>query len=301
MEWPRWIYHLVPRAELHAGELAPASLAREGFIHGSFRGEVAESARLYFPAGADVVALPIDPRRVGGVRVELTATPRGPMPHLHGAITADALGSPVELSSIDACPDRVLGTRVAFVAFAGMTLLDLVGVLDPLSRIASMGFDATTTCTVVAADAREAWSQHGATFAVAAVRPPLDAFDVVVVAGGHGTRPLESDPLVAAWLAAYPSNRLLASVCTGALLLGAAGRLRGVPATTHRSALDRLAAYGAVVAEGRVVDASPIVTAGGVTCGLDLGMHMVRRLAGAEAARAIATRMDLVDLPGRPQ
>lgn len=297
MEWPRWIYHLVPRAELPEGDLAPASLAREDFVHGSFRDAVAESARLHFAPGADLVVLPIDPRRAG-VRIELAETPRGPMPHLHGVIPADALGAPLELAALGVAPDRVLGTRVAFVAFAGMTLLDLVGVLDPVSRIASMGFDATTTCTVVAADAPEVWAQHEARLTVAAVRPPLDAFDVVVVAGGLGTRALEDDPAVAAWLAAYPPNRTLASVCTGALLLGAANRLRGVRATTHPSALARLAEHGAIVVEDeRVVDASPIVTAGGVTCGLDLGMHLVRRLAGDEAARAIATQMQLEPAP----
>jgi putative intracellular protease/amidase/uncharacterized protein (DUF952 family) len=303
MEWPRWIYHLVPRADVPRGDLAPASLEREGFVHGSFRDEVAESARLHFPRsgpegspmGSELVAIPIDPRRAG-VRIELATTPRGPMPHLHGVVPADALGAPIELADLASAPDRVLGTRFAFVAFSGMTLLDLVGVLDPVSRIASMGFDPTATCTVIAADTPEVWTHHEARLAVATVRPPLDAFDVVVVAGGHGTRALEHDPEVVAWLTAYPSNRVLASVCTGSLLLGAAGRLRGVPATSHRSALPRLAELGAVITEGRVVDAWPIVTAGGVTCGLDLGMHLVRRLAGDEVAGAIATQMQL---PGR--
>lgn len=307
MDWPRWIYHLIPRADVPRGDLAPASLEREGFVHGSFRDAVVESARLHFPRSGpdhfagplrgtspagDLVALPIDPRRAG-VRIELAKTPRGPMPHLHGVVPADALRAPVELADVGSAPDRVLGTRIAFVAFSGMTLLDLVGVLDPVSRIASMGFDPTTTCTVIAADTPEVWTQHDARLTVAAVRPPLDGFDVVVVAGGHGTRALEHDPEVAAWLAAYPRNRILSSVCTGSLLLGAAGRLRGLPATSHRSALARLAELGAVITAGRVVDAWPIVTAGGVTCGLDLGMYLVRRLAGDEVAGAIATQMQL--------
>lgn len=289
---PRWIYHLVLRSQVPVGDLTPASLETEGFVHGSFRSEVRESARLYFPRGADVVAIPIDPRRAA-VPIERAKTPRGPMPHLFGSIPRDALGAPVELAAIDEAPDLVTGTRFGFVAFGGVTLLDLVGVLDPVSRLASMGFDATTTCEVIAADTPDVWAHHGASFAVARVRPALDAFDVLVVAGGLGTRALERDAAVLAWLATFPRNRVLASVCTGSLLLAAAGLLAGRRATTHVRELEHLRGLGALAEEARLVDAWPLVTAGGVTCALDLGLHLVRRLAGDEVARAIAAQMQL--------
>ncbi len=289
---PRWIYHLVPRAQVPAGDLTPASLATEGFVHGSFRGDVLESARLHFAPGEDLVAVPIDPRRAG-VRIEWASTPRGPMPHLFGAIPRDALGAPVELDALDAAPDLVTGTRFGFVAFGGVTLLDLVGVLDPVSRLASMGFDPTTTCEVIAADTPDVWTHHGASFSVPRVRPPLEDFDVLVVAGGLGTRALERDPDVLAWLATFPPNRILSSVCTGSLLLAAAGLLAGRRATTHVRELEHLRELGADAVESRLVDAWPLVTAGGVTCALDLGLHLVRRLAGDDVARAIANQMQL--------
>ena len=157
----------------------------------------------------------------------------------------------------------------------------------------SMGFDATQVCTIVSATGPRVWAQGGATITVDAVRPALDAFDVLVVPGGHGTRALERDAAVIDWLRSYPANRLAASVCTGALLLGAAGRLRGRRATTHRSALGRLADFDAIATNSRVVDEGQLVTGGGVTCALDVGIHLVRRLEGDATADAIARQMEL--------
>lgn len=103
----RWLYHLLPRSALPGGcDYAPASLAREGFIHCSYRDAVAESARLYFAPGADVVVLQIDPRALD-VPVREASTPRGPMPHVHGAIAASAIVGVIERGDVDAAPDRL--------------------------------------------------------------------------------------------------------------------------------------------------------------------------------------------------
>jgi cyclohexyl-isocyanide hydratase len=301
----RWLFHLVRAEELgwgSDGRYAPASLAREGFIHASYKDAVVESARLYFagqdPAGLRVLA--IDPRRLD-VTIEIADTPRGPMPHVQGSIPVDAVRV-IDLDAVETHPDEVTGTRIALVAFPGMTLLDLVGPLDALSRIATMGFDATTTCEVVAmtrrredGDAAEdppvVWSAWGAELVTARHRPSLDGFDVLVVAGGPGTRALEHDEEAIAWLGSFPANRITASVCTGALLLGAAGRLRGKHATTHHTMMKELARFGAIAVAERVVDEGQLVTAGGVTSGIDLGLHLVKRLAGEEAYRQIAMQM----------
>jgi cyclohexyl-isocyanide hydratase len=112
------------------------------------------------------------------------------------------------------------------------------------------------------------------------------------VPGGLGACALARDPGVAAYLAAFPTNRVIASVCTGALLLGAAGRLRGKRATTHARHLVDLEPFGAHAVSERVVDEGQVVTAGGVTAGIELGLHLVLRLAGEEVARAIASQME---------
>lgn len=285
----RWLYHVTTDPPEAGAPLAPASLATEGFVHASYAPRVTETAALYFSASKPVV-LRIDPRRVAA-RVEEADTPRGPMPHVYGPIPADAIREVLSLADVEAAPDRVTGTRVAFVAFAGMTLLDLVAMLDPLSRIRSMGFDATFAYDVVSADAPVVFEGGGATLAVTAVRPPLDGYDLIAVAGGIPSRALSSDPAALAWLRTFPENRIAASVCTGALLLGAAGRLSGKRATTHASALGALEAYGATPVSERVVDEGTLVTAGGVTSGIDLGLHLVARLEGPDVARAIAKQM----------
>ena len=294
----RWLFHVRRASDEHpadgSGRYAPSSLATEGFIHASFLGEVAASALLYFPADAKLEVLQVDPRRLD-VPVVVATTPRGDMPHIHGSIPGDAVRAIHDLLDLPAvATDRVTGSRFGFIAFEGMTLLDLVGVYDPLSRIRSMGFDETSSCEIVSGDVEAPWSIDGATLEVARVRPLLTEFDVLVVPGGPGTRSLVKDEGLVDWLRTFPRNRLVASVCTGSLLLGAAGWLRGKRATTHASALHELGAYGAVVVSERVVDEGQLVTAGGVTSGLDLGLHLVRRLQGADAAERIARQMEWV-------
>ncbi len=297
----RWLYHILPTAAAPSLEapadrsFAPPSLAAEGFLHASYAPKVSESAALYFPAGSALSVLRIDPRRLP-CPVREAETPRGPMPHIYGPVPIDAIAAVQPLADF-ASPvaDEVRGVAFGFVAFAGMTLLDLVGVLDPISRLRTMGFDPEATCEVTTLDGP--YAQDGLTVA-SAHRLPLARYDVVVVAGGGPARSLAGDPEVVAYFQAYPENRLAASVCTGALFWGAAHRLRGVRATTHHRALDRLAAFGAEADPGaRVVDAGQRITAGGVSAGLDLGIHLVRRLYGADVAAGIAKQMEYTPNP----
>jgi cyclohexyl-isocyanide hydratase len=281
----RWLYHIVKRGT------RDAAAGPEGFVHCSFRDEVVESARVHFDAAAELDVLRVDPRRIDA-RVETASTPRGPMPHVHGAIARDAIREAIDLDSIERAPDAVTGTRFGFVAFDGMTLLDLVGMHDPISRIRTMNIDETSSCEVVGANAAKVWCADGTTMTVDRVRPSLGEFDVLLIAGGLGTRALQRDVDVGTWLASFPKNRLIASVCTGALLIGAMGRLEGKRATTHSSAIDKLADYGATAVNERVVDEGQVVTAGGVTSGIDLGLHIVERIYGADARATIAKQME---------
>lgn len=120
----------------------------------------------------------------------------------------------------------------------------------------------------------------------------LDGYDLVVVPGGHGTRALQNDVAFLEWLATAKSVELKASVCTGALLLGAAGFLEGWSATTHPSAFADLEPYCAAVVDDRVVDEGPVITARGVASSIDLGLHVVHRLAGEAARTQVARQMD---------
>jgi cyclohexyl-isocyanide hydratase len=276
----RWLYHVTPDGDIAVGP--------EGFVHCSFAPDVDETIRAHFGGARDLRVLAIDPRRVGA-RIEVAMTPRGPMPHVWGAVPRDAIFEP---RAEEARADAIAGTRFGFVAFSGMTLLDLVGMHDPISRIAAMGFDRTSTCEIVGADGSEAWQKDGARFVVGRTRPRLDEFDVLVVPGGTSARKLAEDAGVVDWLRTFPSNRLAVSVCTGALLLGAAGRLTERRATTHASAIGELGAYGATAVNERVVDEGAVITGGGVTAALDVGIHVVREICGARVGEEIARQME---------
>ena len=181
--------------------------------------------------------------------------------------------------------------RTAFVVFDRMTALDFVGIYDPLTRLYSMGFLPDFVWELCAQTA-EVTDDRGLRLRATAVGGSLAAYDLLVVPGGVGTRPLMRDPVFLAWLrTAAPVPRKV-SVCTGALLLGAAGFLQGRRATTHPSALADLAPFCQTVLATRLVDDGIILTAGGVTAALDAGLFLVDRLAGAEVALRIRQQMD---------
>jgi transcriptional regulator GlxA family with amidase domain len=113
--------------------------------------------------------------------------------------------------------------------------------------------------------------------------------DVLLVPGGLVTRKIARDghPIVDWVRAAHERTTWTTSVCTGALVLGAAGVLNGLPATTHWLAYDRLESYGAKAPEQRVVEAGQVMTGAGVSAGIDLALTLVARLHGPEVAQAI--------------
>lgn len=90
MRWVRFLYHVMRAEDPLVDPYSPPSLAQLGFVHCSFLPSLAESARLYFPPDAQLRVLEIDPERLGGA-VRVVETPRGPMPHVHGAIPRAAI------------------------------------------------------------------------------------------------------------------------------------------------------------------------------------------------------------------
>ena len=112
--------------------------------------------------------------------------------------------------------------------------------------------------------------------------------DIVVVPGGFGNRMLlEHEPLHAWIRDVHETSTWTTSVCTGALLLAAAGLLDDAPATTHWLARDRLAELGAKPVPDRVVEHGKIVTAAGVSSGIDMALHLVQTINGPEVAQAV--------------
>jgi len=122
--------------------------------------------------------------------------------------------------------------------------------------------------------------------------------DVVCVPGGVGINPLLVDEAVLAFLRRQAkATRFVTSVCTGALVLGTAGLLRGKRATTHWASHDLLAAFGAIPTQGRVVRDGGLMTGGGVTAGVDFALTLVAELAGLATAQAIQLNLEYAPAP----
>jgi cyclohexyl-isocyanide hydratase len=164
--------------------------------------------------------------------------------------------------------------RIVCFAFDGMTLLDLVGCYDALRRIPQVRL-------TLLGMAESHGDDGGMRVRTDGGLGNLAPYDLLFVPGGLGTRALQHDARVIEWLRSWGETRPVASVCTGALLLGQAGFLRGLPATTHFSAYEELRPLcGEVVTDRRVVDAGRVITAGAVSSSLDLGLHLVGRFFG---------------------
>ena len=175
-------------------------------------------------------------------------------------------------------------TLVAIPLFPRFTALDAVGPYEVLQRIPSIDV------VFVGHRRGEVRTENGMLgVSCDATFDEVGAPDVVVFPGGIGTRQLVNDDFVCAWLqAVHPNTTFTTSVCTGALLLAAAGLLDGLTATTHWLAADLLNGLGARYVPDRVVEHLPqrIITAAGVSSGIDMALRLVELLVDREAAQA---------------
>ncbi len=173
---------------------------------------------------------------------------------------------------------------VAIPLFPRFTALDAVGPYEVLQRIPS--FDVV----FVGHHRGEVRTENGMLGVTCdATFDEVGTPDVLVVPGGIGTRERIHDDAIRAWLqSVHPNTKLTTSVCTGALLLAAAGLLDGLTATTHWRAADLLNELGARYVPTRVVEHLPqrIITAAGVSSGIDMALRLVELLVDRQAAQA---------------
>ena len=181
--------------------------------------------------------------------------------------------------------------KAALIVFDRMTSLDFIGFYDPITRLKSMKIIEDFEWRICSTSQRVV-DDRGLRIEADAIAEPLDTYDMLFVPGGLGTRSLQYDSGFIEWLRTASGARLKVSVCTGALLLGAAGFLQGLRATTHPSARKELEPYCRAVVHDRVVDEGDIITAGGVSSAIDAGLYLVEKLAGADARDQIASQMD---------
>ncbi|WP_342565775.1 DJ-1/PfpI family protein [Paenibacillus sp. FSL R7-0345] len=181
--------------------------------------------------------------------------------------------------------------KMAFILFDGVTFLDFAGFYDVIYRLGQ--FEAGQGLKWDICGVRgEITDELGLTVKIGRVKPDLSDYDLVFVPGGLGTRKLRYDEDFIEWLQGAASVPYKISVCTGSLLLGAAGFLAGRSATTHPSAYELLSPYCTNVVKTRIVQDGNIITGGGVSASVDLGLYVLSLLAGEEAMLSVKQQID---------
>lgn len=186
------------------------------------------------------------------------------------------------------------GWTIGFLLFPGLTQLDLTGPYEVLARLPGSGDGLHLIWK-----AREpVTSDSGLTILPTTTFADRPRLDIVCVPGGPGVGALMEDAETLDFLrAAAGEARYVTSVCTGSLVLGAAGLLRGRRAACHWMSRDLLAAFGAEPVAERVVVDGNVVTGGGVTAGIDFALTLVAEIAGAETARKIQLLLEYDPAP----
>lgn len=173
--------------------------------------------------------------------------------------------------------------KIAILVFEGITMLDAVGPYEVLQRLPGAEVVLVGEKTgLVRTDTKSL-----AVNADKSVKEVTSA-DILVVPGGFGEEDVRAKPAMLEWVRAiHQTTTWTASVCTGSLILGAAGILKGLKATTHWASMDTLATFGAIPTSERFVEQGKIITAAGVSAGIDMAIRLASKIAGDSVAQAI--------------
>jgi transcriptional regulator GlxA family with amidase domain len=181
--------------------------------------------------------------------------------------------------------------KMAFILFDGVTTLDFAGFYEAITWMGILGAKANVSWDFCS-NKDEITDDRGLTIKVKHVNPELSSYDLLFVPGGLSTRSHRFDPTFITWLQTSREVPYKVSVCTGALLLGAAGFLDGKKATTNPSAYELLMPYCSEVVKARVVRDGNVFTGGGVSASIDLGLFVIESLTDAHFVQQVQHKMD---------
>jgi len=171
---------------------------------------------------------------------------------------------------------------VAFLVFPNVTQLDLTGPAQVLSRLGN------TSVNLVWKDKDPVPTDAGFPLLPTATFDDIDQVNILCVPGGLGTMEMMQDPEVLAWLQKAAANAdWVTSVCTGSLVLGAAGLLKGYKSACHWASVDQLAFFGATPVRQRIVEDRNRFSGGGVTSGIDFALALAARIRGEDHAKFV--------------
>ncbi|MGQ0764723.1 MAG: DJ-1/PfpI family protein [Gemmatimonadota bacterium] len=194
-----------------------------------------------------------------------------------------------------AAADPTSSRSVAILLFDEVEVLDFAGPFEVFSVTGRRQGREPFMVSTVGASGDAIRARNGLTVVPRFSFDNCSRADILIVPGGYGTRREMKNPLLLDWVRSVAGDaELLLSVCTGALILGAAGLLDGQTATTHFMAFDELrtAAPRSVIRDQRIVDNGRIVLSAGVSAGIDMSLHVVSRLLGADVAAETARYME---------
>ena len=182
--------------------------------------------------------------------------------------------------------------QIGLLAFPGVQQLDLTAPYEVFASLPGVEVH------VVAASREPVRSATGLVLVPTTTIAECPALDVICIPGGVGVNALMRDEAILAFVRGQAARaRYVTSVCTGALVLGAAGLLEGRRATTHWAALDLLAAFGAIPVSERVVRDGNLVTGGGVTAGIDFALTLAAELFGRQEAERVQLALEYAPAP----
>jgi cyclohexyl-isocyanide hydratase len=182
--------------------------------------------------------------------------------------------------------------RIGLLLFPKITQLDLAGPYEVFSRMPGAAVH------LIWKDTQPSRSEWGLELRPDTRFEECLALEVLCVPGGPGAFEHLGDAVVVDAIRSIAQrSRLVSSVCTGAFLLGAAGLLAGKRATTHWASRELLREFGAILDDGRIVVDGNLITTGGITAGIDFGLHVVAQLLGPEAAKEIQLAMEYDPAP----
>jgi len=186
--------------------------------------------------------------------------------------------------------------NIALLLFDNVEVLDFAGPFEVFSVADSLHDHTAFNVCTVALNRGTVRAVNGLKVLADYTLEDCPAPDVLLIPGGNGTRPLLNQPALLEWLRIKSRTaEIVASICTGSLLLAKAGLLDGLHATTHHQSIDllrQLAPAAIVDPSQRFHDNGKFCTAAGISAGIDLSLHLVARLLGPEAADATASHME---------
>jgi cyclohexyl-isocyanide hydratase len=190
--------------------------------------------------------------------------------------------------------------RIVFILYPRLTQLDFTGPYEVLARVPN------TEVIIASKEGGDLPTEMGLTFANLTKLADIDRADMIMIPGGPGQTQAMLDPDFMAQVKRLgESAKYLTSVCTGSLILGAAGLITGKRAGSHWAYRELLSAFGAIPDDARVVRDGNVITGGGVTAGIDIALTIAAELAGDDAAKMIQLAIEYAPAPpfnsGRPE